>query len=110
MLKKSKLIKRIKSRSGETIAEVLVALLISALGIVLLAGMINSSTSMVTGSKDKIRSYVSADNELVDPSGAGTDGEVVLDVKLHDDCPLSIEVTCYENEVANEKVISYKEK
>ena len=49
-----RIIKKVKSRAGETIAEVLVALLISSVALVMLAGMIASTTSMVTQSKSKM--------------------------------------------------------
>lgn len=44
------LIARLRSRAGESIAEVLVALLISVLGIALLVGMIGASTRVISQS------------------------------------------------------------
>ena len=46
--------KKIKSTSGESIGESLVALLISALAIVMLAGALTSAASIIRKSKDKL--------------------------------------------------------
>ena len=59
-----RIIKKVKSRAGETIAEVLVALLISSVALVMLAGMIASTTSMVTQSKSKMEKYYEANEKL----------------------------------------------
>ena len=87
----------------------LVALLISTLGIVLLAGMINSSMNMVTKSKDKIQDYVNAENVLAEQSASGTDGTVELDVELYDGCGTNISVEYYDNS-ENNSVSAFKVK
>ena len=52
------LIKRkISNQRGETIAETLVALLISAVALVMLASMISSSSSMITRARDRLSAY-----------------------------------------------------
>ena len=48
---------KLNSRSGESIAEVLVALLISALALVMLASMITSSVDLVTKSRQTMDAY-----------------------------------------------------
>ena len=60
---------KLKSKKGESITEVLVALLISALAIVLLAGMVNASTNMILKSKDKMEKYANAENSVVERNG-----------------------------------------
>ena len=57
---------KLRSRSGETITETLVALLISALALVMLAGVIASSSRIVTRSRAKIQEYYSACNEMAE--------------------------------------------
>ena len=42
MRTRNKIVSKLKSRSGESIGEVLIALLVAAVGLVLLAGMIAS--------------------------------------------------------------------
>lgn len=60
---------KLKSKKGESITEVLVALLISALAIVLLAGMVNASTNMILKSKNKMEKYANAENSVVERNG-----------------------------------------
>lgn len=48
---------KLKSRAGESLAEVLIALLVAALGVTMLASMITSSFNMITGSRSKLESY-----------------------------------------------------
>ena len=102
-------IKRMKlnSQDGESIGEVLVALLISSLALVMLASMITATTRIVTRSKKWTNNYVSASNVLIDQgsSNPGT-GAVSLKVKvdgvdtvikLVDDANKSIPVYYYTN-------------
>lgn len=71
--------RRLKNRRGETITEVLVALLISALALTMLAAMIASASKMVEQSRDRLDGYYKAENDLADPSGAALgQGQVVL--------------------------------
>ena len=58
--------KRLVSRAGESLAEVLVALMISALGLMMLAGMISSSSSLVMKSKDTMRDYIAAEAGMIE--------------------------------------------
>lgn len=75
-----KMIKRIKNSAGETIAETLVALLISSLALVILAGAITTSSGIILSSSEKIKDYFSESNEnLVEMKKGTTDGEVRID-------------------------------
>lgn len=56
--------KKLGGRGGETLAETLVALLISALAIVMLAGMITSSADMIHVSDRAFDEYYAANNGL----------------------------------------------
>ena len=62
------MISRLHSRAGESIAEVLIALLISSLGMMMLAGMVSTSKTLVERSK-------TAFEDSVDKSNALTTGE-----------------------------------
>ena len=55
---------------GDSIAEVLIALLISSLALVLLASMISSSANMITNSKTKMNDYYTETNVLNTFSGS----------------------------------------
>ena len=101
--------KRLKNNSGESITEVLVALLISALALVLLAGMINASSNLITNSKDKISSYVEKENSIVEQGSGGDSGTVDMGIKLSDNGGSSISVKYYTNtESGKYTVKSYK--
>ena len=107
-------VKRLRSTKGESISEVLIALLISTLGIMLLAGMINASANMITKSKDKIKDYVAKENGIVAQSSSGAVGVVSFmkednsgTIKLNEE--ETVEVKYYENDEAGKYTVkSYK--
>ncbi len=69
------MIKKLKSRSGESIAETLVAVLIAALALLMLAGTINSSSNMITKSSSALDAYYQANNAVenrTDSAGSST--------------------------------------
>ena len=59
-----RILKKIHSQSGESIGETLVALLISTLGILMLAGMIVASTRLIMYSRDTFVKYYVANNAV----------------------------------------------
>ncbi len=67
---KDRMTRKLKSRSGESIAETLVAVLIAAFGLLMLAGTINSASNLITNSKKKLSEYYEANNTLA----SGTSG------------------------------------
>ena len=73
-----KLFQKLNSCRGESIGEVLVALLISALALVMLAGMISASSRMITKSKTELKEYYDANAALNSESSSGIDGAVSL--------------------------------
>gem|GEM_PF-1497885 len=75
------ILNKLNNRRGESIAEVLVALMISALALVLLASMISTATSLVTNSRSKMAEYYGANTVLSSKeSGAQSSSAVTLDV------------------------------
>ena len=66
MFKRSieKLKNKLRSRAGESIGEVLVSLLIAALGLTMLALMITSSGKLLETSKTNFGTYAEAENAL----------------------------------------------
>ena len=58
--------RKLRSRKGESIGETLVALLISALALLMLAGAVSSAANIVTTSKNKMETYYTADNSAVE--------------------------------------------
>ncbi len=60
------MINKLKSTSGESIAETLVAVLIAALALLMLAGSVNTSSNLITQSQSKLEDYYSKNNTLVE--------------------------------------------
>ena len=78
----SKALRKLNNRSGESLAEVLVSVLISAVALVMLASMITSSTSMIEKSRASMKDNYAAANALID---AEPDQPGKLDVKIDAD-------------------------
>lgn len=57
--------RKLSSQAGESIGETLIALLISALALVMLAGAVSTAMRIVTNSKEKIDVYYKVNNALV---------------------------------------------
>ena len=53
------LCRKLKNRAGETISEVLIALLISSLGLVMLASLITASSRTIGRSREALEAYYS---------------------------------------------------
>lgn len=60
---KKSMIEKLKKHTGETIAEVLIALLISTIGLLMLATMISSSGNSISRSRTLLENYYSASTE-----------------------------------------------
>ena len=58
------------NQSGESIGETLVALLISALALVMLAGAIGSAAKVITRSNEKMTKYYQTDNKIAERATA----------------------------------------
>jgi len=108
-----RILRKVKSRAGETIAEVLVALLISSVALVMLASMIASTTNMVTRSKDRMDDYYNANEELEKQIGAG---DVSFSIRISDEgssaSEPSVNVTIegipgFKNDVLGKTVYAY---
>ena len=78
---KKKVLEKLRSRRGDSIAEVLVAVLISAVALVMLASMITSSSRLITRSKDKMEEYYEKSSALADHGGTVSTGSVRLTTK-----------------------------
>ena len=101
---------RLKGTRGETIAEVLIALLISSMGMLMLAGMIFASGRIITKSRESMESYIAAENDLSARDGAES-GTISFSISgdvssLTDN--QNNNVTYFKKEVGNKTIISYK--
>lgn len=56
---------KLKQNNGETLSEALIAMLVSVLGMVLLASAITTATNLVITSKKKMQSYWSAERTMI---------------------------------------------
>ncbi len=104
--------RKLKNRSGETIAEVLVGVLIAAIAMTLLAGMVTAASSMIDSGKKRMTEYYNANSGFAekDPSGA-TDS--TAEVRKSDNTDYSIAgedsilISYYENTAVGDTVIAY---
>ena len=103
--------RKLHNNAGETIAETLIALLISALALVMLAGAISSTAKMITTSDKKMGEYYDQDAKLA--SQNSVDGNVDVTISA----PSIVgsgnietrEVDYYANTVFSSKpVVAYK--
>ena len=111
-------IRKINSQKGESIAETLIALMISVFGITLLAVMIQASSRLILSSNEKIEKYV--ENEVVYIEKSNFEGSPVGEVSLtdSDDNPVRltkdsspyIDIYYFEKELGNKKIVAYKKK
>ena len=76
------LIKKLNSGKGETITETLVALLISALGLVMLAAAISSAGSVITRSREKLDAYYLENEKVINrvPPTDGTSNDITITI------------------------------
>jgi len=59
-----KMMQKLRSRAGESISEVLIAMLVSALGLAMLAGVITTSTRIITKSRETAKTFTQSENAL----------------------------------------------
>ena len=67
---------RLRSKRGESLAEVLIATLLSAVAMVMLSSMIFTSNRIVTHSKEVTQKYVTENNRIVEKKGTYREGSV----------------------------------
>jgi hypothetical protein len=100
-----KLKKKLNSRSGESLTETLVALLISALALVMLAGAITASMRVITRSREKLDEYYNANESVV--AGGTQPGKVSISVAGIQSKDYDVYFST-NDEFSNTPVISYK--
>ena len=117
MKRENRFLRRLKSRAGETITEVLIATLVSALGMALLAGMITASLSIMNRSRETALEYFESENALETRSDdSGHEGTVTLTgasggVKLtDDDAAADVPVSYVSRQIGKTTAISYSRK
>lgn len=99
--------KKLASRRGESLGEVLVALLVSALAITMLAGAIAASSRMVLRSRDAMQDYYTFTNGLSAGEGTHEPGTIRFSENLVDGS--DVPVTFYTN-AQYDNVASYRKR
>lgn len=117
---KKRIAGKLKSAAGESLAEVLIALLIAALAMAMLATAISSTAKIVTQSKAAMKNYYDGNNALDAASSGGTNSTVTvvipgtdpaLGVQLTDEASAdgTFTVNTFQNAYSTKvPVISYK--
>ena len=101
---KSRLVEKLKSNSGESIAEVLVALLIASFGLLLLATMITASVRLIQNGDEYMNNYYENINRIEERSGDGKEGSAKLMSQSENLCNITYYVYSYNNK----DIVSYK--
>ena len=106
---------KLQNNRGDSIAEVLVALLISALALVMLASMITSSSKMILSSKTKMNAYYSESSNYASPSADGGQVTITVDIDKGEDnpvkeCGINYYKTSNDEISGFQKVVSFKKK
>ena len=118
--------KKWKSHAGESLAEVLIAMLVSAVGLVMLAGMISASQSIVKKSQTVIESSVAGENALAGNTGtisakisfaftdnpSGSETRALNNKRLAEadaaGVPLPIDIKVTKKTITNHEVAAYR--
>lgn len=111
---KRKLKKCLRSQAGETIAEVLVALLVSALALTMLATMITSTVKMVDIGKTKMSQYYD-DSKILELQNTPdtVENPLTITIQSEDGSPVSVtetvsNINLYTNSTFSQKVYAYR--
>lgn len=96
---------RIKDRSGETLIEVLAAVLVSLLAVLVLSVSIVKAARMIRDSRDALREYYDSNNAIVLGAEPNASGAVTVTI---DGVAVSVPVQYFENaRAAGYPVVSY---
>lgn len=100
--------RKLRSNAGESIGETLVALLISALALVMLAGAISSTANMITTSDAKMGEYYDGDDILVQQAESGGTAATIT-ITGSSGTAETRSVSCYTNAAfTNKPVVAYQ--
>ena len=100
--------RRLRSQNGETIAEVLIALLISAIALMMLAQMVGNSTGLIVRSEETMDEYYEAVNPLADRNAADKTGMVTFScVNMKPFESLSVKYTVCEKKMGDKELVAF---
>ena len=106
---KKRICRKLRSKAGETIAEVLISLLISSVALILLAQMIGAATNMVTSSENTLKAYYEESNNLAQQTTGSSSASVTLtmDGTAFSE-PITVDLFENEKKLGGVEVTSYK--
>ena len=108
---REKLIRRLRSNSGESFAETLVSLLISVLALTMLAGAISTASGLITKSRTKIDSYQDNIEAVIAAESVGIKGTVTIEKELTDTINIApLDIVFYSTDFGSTPVGIYKKK
>ena len=99
--------KKLKNSSGESIAETLVAVLISAFALLMLAGTVNSASNLITKSQNSLKTYYKDYNDLADP-GSGTLEAISVQEGADPVLSDTVNVKIIDSKIGNRKLVAYE--
>jgi Tfp pilus assembly protein PilV len=98
---------RLREQKGESIAEVLISLLISAVALVMLASMINTSARLVSDSRKKLTAYYAANEALTKNEAIGTTNTATLVLTYQNNAKDQFPGMEYQQNPQDERVVAY---
>lgn len=108
---REKLIRRLRSNSGESFAETLVSLLISVLALTMLAGAISTASGLITKSRTKIDSYQDNIEAVIAAESVEIPGTVTIEKELTDTINIApLDIVFYRTYFGSTPVGIYKKK
>ena len=104
---------KLSSQAGESIAETLLALLISALALLMLSGAVSAGMRMVTSSSQLMQKYYDGNNSLVKREGTSVEYNITVSGLLPKDDAFEVSntATCWQNvRFVDTPIIAYQPK
>ena len=100
---------KLRSTSGESIAETLVAVLISAFALLMLAGTVNSASNLITKSQDSLKTYYKDYNDLASPGESGSNYTALMkDSTDHELLKQAVKVKSISSKIGNKNLVAYE--
>ena len=108
-----KIAKKLRSQTGESIAETLIAVLVIAVALTMLAAMITATANMVKKSEKKMDEYYTANAALETLSGGNSSNSISINISTNSSeggssSIESVSAVYVENRVLSKPVIAYR--
>ena len=104
-----KLKEKLRKDNGESLAEVLIAVLIIAVGLVLLSSLIMAASHMMDTGQKTMEELYAGNNAIESQSATPVTGTKELDIKTSDNQVYRVNVDLYEDETSGLKAYKIHE-